>query len=219
MNGCIEGSIKENGDKGIPKRISRNKMLLVEGDNDYHFFKHFFLFEKINIDEIHIIRTCGDFDEDYANALVIRSDFVDNIKIFGIISEANSIGVQRTFKIIKDRFENTNLTFPDKPNSFTTNDPKVGIFIIGNDDDIKMLEDLCLKSVEKDKEMSCVKEFTNCISKLKMVYDNPSKAKAQAYLASKPKYIAHIGLGAKENYWHFEFDIYNDIRRFLNEFK
>jgi len=98
MNGCIEGSIKENGDKGIPKRISRSKILLVEGDNDYHFFKHFFLFEKINIDEIHIIRTCGAFDEDYANALVIRSDFEDNIKIFGIISEANTIGVQRTFK-------------------------------------------------------------------------------------------------------------------------
>ena len=77
-----------------------------------------------------------------------------------------------------------------------------------------MLEDLCLKSVEKDKEMTCVKEFTNCISKLKMIHDNPSKAKAQVYLASKPKYIAHIGLGAKENYWHFESDIFNDIRRF-----
>ncbi|MHA1454625.1 MAG: DUF3226 domain-containing protein [Promethearchaeota archaeon] len=219
MNECIDGSIKEKGNKGIPKRISRSKILLVEGDDDYHFFKHFFLFEKINIDEIHIIRTCGDFDEDYVNALVIRSDFVDNIKIFGIISEANSIGIQRKFEIIKDRFENTNLTFPDKPNSFTTKYPKGGIFIIGNDDDIKILEDLCLKSIEKDKEMTCVKEFTNCISKLNIIYDNPSKAQAQAYLASKPKYIAHIGLGAKENYWNFESTIYNDIKRFLNEFK
>ena len=84
MNGCIEGSIKENGDKGIPKRITRGKMLLVEGDNDYHFFKYFFLFENINIDDIHIVRTCGDFDESYANSLVMRSDFEDNIKIVAI---------------------------------------------------------------------------------------------------------------------------------------
>lgn len=134
---------------------------------------------------------------------------------FGIIRDAD-ISVQSSFNSIVEKFDETSLDFPKKPNIFTNSIPKVGIFIIGNDRDIKMLEDLCLKTIESRAEMKCVNKFCKCVSDLEGEKPkNQSKARAQAYLATKPNYAAHIGLGAKEGYWDFKSEVLNELRNFI----
>lgn len=45
-----------HGEGEIPKDITKNKLLLVEGNDDIKFFKYFLIDEKIDINNIHIIK-------------------------------------------------------------------------------------------------------------------------------------------------------------------
>jgi len=208
-----------HGEENIPKKINRSKIILVEGDDDEKFFKQFLKYEEINIDDIHFINTDGSYDKEFVNLLVKRPGFKNKIKLFVVIRDAEA-NIQSAFDEIVKKFDGTFLTFPKKPNSFTNNVPKVGVYIIGNDSDIKMLEDLCLKTVKNNPEMKCVDIFCECVSKLKDEKPkNLSKAKAQAYLATRPNYAAHIGIGAKEGYWKFKSPELDDLRNFIKIFK
>jgi len=203
----------------IPRELIHSKILLVEGEDDEKFFKHYMLHLGINVDEIHIIKTKGTFNEDYVKSLTTRPGFVGNINLLGIIKDSDS-GITSTFENIKDLFNGTNLNFPDSPYCFSHNGIRVGAFIIGNNSDIKMLEDLCLKTVENKPEIECINNLFECISKIdNREFEKPSKSKAQAYLATQTVYAKHIGLGAKEGHWDFTSTALNSLKEFLSNYR
>jgi hypothetical protein len=208
-----------HGENNIPKKIIHSTILLVEGDDDEKFFTYFLKYEKINTDDIHFISTKGSFNKEFVNLLVKRPNFKRIVKVLVVIRDAET-NIQSTFEGIVEKFDDTFLTLPNKPNSSTNFVPKVGVYLIGNGIDIRMLEDLCLKTVKNNPEMKCVNTFCKCVSELKdNKPKNPSKAKAQAFLASKPIYAAHIGLGAKEGYWNFDSTELDEIRDFIKIFR
>lgn len=208
-----------NREDNIPEKINRSKIILVEGNDDEKFFRHFLMYEGVNIDEIHFINTEGSFDKEFVNLLVKRPGFKNKIKLFVIIRDAET-NVKSAFDDVVKKFKGVFLTFPNKPNSFANKEPIIGVYIIGNDSDIRILEDLCLKTVINNPEMKCVNTFCECVLKLKDKGPrNFSKAKAQAYLATRPNYAAHIGIGAKEGYWDFRSPELDDVRNFIKIFK
>lgn len=208
-----------HAEKNIPGELIYSKILLVEGDDDEKFFKHYMLNLGINIDEIHIIKTNGDFNEDFVKALTSRPGFRRKIRMLGIIKDSDS-GVTSTFEKVKELFNGTNLNFPKSPNCFLNNGIRVGVFVIGNNSDVKMLEDLCLKTVENKPEIDCVNNLFKCVTKIdNREFANPSKSKAQAYLATQTIFAKYIGLGAKEGHWDFTSTALNSLKEFLSNYR
>jgi len=87
-----------------------------------------------------------------------------------------------------------------------------------------MLEDLCLKTVENYKAMTCVNEYTSCISALESIPKNIPKAKvqvfkAQVFLAAQPEIVDSVGLGAQKKYWDFESSALDELKKFLIKLK
>ena len=78
-----------------------------------------------------------------------------------------------------------------------------------------MIEDLCLKTVEKHPAMQCVNAFAECVSNLDNRPRNISKAKVQAYLAAQAEVAETIGRGAQKGYWDFDSPYLDELKSFL----
>src|SRR4030042_4664636 len=104
-------------------------------------------------------------------------------------------------------------------NVFSSDSPKIGIYVMPGSGEQGMLEDLCLKTVKGNPAMKCVDNFFECIRKRKIEPKNISKAKVQVYLAAMPEIVNCIGLGAQKKYWNFESNELSDIKSFLNNFR
>ena len=81
-----------------------------------------------------------------------------------------------------------------------------------------MLEDVCLDAIEKDNDpaIPCVEDFFECLNHKGLKSKNISKAKVQAFLASREKPGFSIGVAAKRDYWPIN-DAFNDIEKFLRQ--
>nr|VFJ75877.1 MAG: hypothetical protein BECKFW1821C_GA0114237_10926 [Candidatus Kentron sp. FW] len=92
---------------------------------------------------------------------------------------------------------------------------RIGIFIMPNNADAGMLEDLCLESVQAEPAFECVEQYMECLSALPGSIGNPSKAKVQAYLAAREDIANSLGIGARKGYWNLDHGCFGDIKRFL----
>jgi hypothetical protein len=129
------------------------------------------------------------------------------------------------FKSIATIVTNAGLKPPIKHSEFSNSSPKVGIFVMpGETIDGTMLEDLCLRTVENHKAMTCVNEYASCISALKLIPKNIPKAKvqvfkAQVFLAAQPEIVDSVGLGAQKKYWDFDSSRLDELKEFLLKLK
>jgi len=82
-----------------------------------------------------------------------------------------------------------------------------------------MLEDLFLESVKNHEAMKCVNDFIACSQELQEAPKNISKAKAQVFLAAKPRIANSIGLAAQKGYWNFNSEKLQPLINFLKQLK
>jgi len=206
--------------------INSKKILAVEGKDEENFFNA--LLKHIGITDINI-REVGGKDKfpkklpALVNArgffLADRSSFVTHLAIIRDKDE------DKAFKSIANIVRSTRLTPPTKHAEFSNGTPKVGIFVMpGEAIDGTMLEDLCLKTVENHKAMTCVNKYASCISDLEPVPKNIPKAKiqvfkAQVFLAAQPDIVDSVGLGAQKKYWDFESSALGELKKFLIQLK
>jgi len=108
---------------------------------------------------------------------------------------------------------------------------RVGVFIMPGNQAEGMLEDLCLQTVAEHPVMECVKGYFSCLSEVLVLKSpgepreigkyyfpkNPSKARAQAFLAGMYDNVASVGLAAKKQYWNFDHPVLADLKAFLAE--
>ena len=206
--------------------INSKKVIAVEGKDEINFFKA--LLRHINITDFDI-REIGGKDQfpkklpALLNArgfyLADRSSFVTHLAIIRDRDE------DEAFKSIATIVTNARLKPPTKHSEFSNGSPKVGIFIMpGETIDGTMLEDLCLKTVENHKAMTCVNEYASCISALEPTPKNIPKSKvqvfkAQVFLAAQPEIVDSVGLGAQKKYWDFESHALDELKEFLIKLK
>lgn len=89
-----------------------------------------------------------------------------------------------------------------------------GIFIMPNNLNNGMHEDLCLESIKNSAIMDCVDDYINCIPH-KAANFKYSKAKTQVFLASKTDIAKSVGISAQKGYWDFNNPCFNSIKDFL----
>ena len=204
------------------KEIKKEKLLLVEGRDEEVFFEA--LFRKRNISEIQIMESGG--KEQFAKELpeIIKLPNFRTVSSLAVVQDADQ-SAGKTFKSICSVLKKNALKAPDKPASFISGPPKIGVFIIPGENNPGMLESLCLSTVESGESkglLECVDSFIDCVKKESIgntLYKTPKnfdKARCRAFLAAMEEDTSALGIAAEKGYWNLSSDKLKLLLDFLN---
>jgi len=213
-----------------PGRITRDKILLVEGQDEVKFFEtlllHIGLREQIQVIEVggkdRFIRVFP--------VVLLRPDF-DQVRAYGIIRDADT-NHSATLDSIRGLLQKHNQPCPEHDRIFAATDKlKVGIFILPGNQETGMIESLCLQTVANHPAMACVDSLMACLPEhLEMKPEseardstkpyhpkNTEKARLLAFLACLHEPTTSIGLAAQKGYWPFDHEALSDLCNFLKK--
>jgi hypothetical protein len=200
-----------------PVPITKKKLLVVEGKDEKNFFEE--LFKHMTKKNIIDIRDVGGKDN-FKNSMptLTRISGFNDLEAIAFVRDADD-SCRSAFESIKGILEKNSLLPPGKPGKFSQGNPKVGIFIMPDNKNRGMLEDLCLETVKDEEGMECVNRFIDCVNQLENPPKNKdiAKAKAQAFLAIMPEIVDKVGLGAKKGYWDFDSATLEPLKEFFSE--
>lgn len=201
--------------------ITSKKIIAVEGRDDDKFFDALLRYMNITDFDIRFVGGTGEFQNKLPNLKktsgFFHADGSSFVTHLAIIRDENG---DNAFSSIANILKREGFTSPESHGQFSDASPKVGIFIMpGKTVKGTMLEDLCLKTVEKHPAMKCVNEFVSCVSALEPKPKNISKAKAQTFLAAQHEIVNSVGLGAQKDYWDFESPALEELKQFLSHLK
>lgn len=196
------------------RSIEKEKVLLVEGRDALEFVTALLKYLKIlNAFEVRNFGGVNDFGA-YLKAFVVTPGFT-RVKSIGIIRDAEN-NANSAFTSICNDLKRNDLKPPDRPNSKASDIPEVSIFILPDCTNPGMLETLLLNSLRDVPIMKCVDDYFKCLDKAsEKGPKNIEKSQIQAYIASKPEYVPHLGLAAHKGYWDWENNAFTDLINFL----
>nr|VFK16698.1 MAG: hypothetical protein BECKLPF1236B_GA0070989_11008 [Candidatus Kentron sp. LPFa] len=202
-------------------KIESHRLLLVEGKDECSFFE--VLLKQLGIEDVQLVDIGGkDKFKRKFPPLYNTREFQD-VHSLGIVRDAEDKAADAAFSSICSILEKYPLPMPNAPSTVIggknqqRKDIRIGVFIMPNNADQGMLEDLCLKSARTEPVFACVEQYMDCLSALPENDQprNPSKAKVQAYLATRKEIANSLGVGARKGYWDFEHHCFGDIKGFL----
>ncbi|MBT8419989.1 MAG: hypothetical protein KJO08_03915 [Gammaproteobacteria bacterium] len=203
-------------------QIESDRLLAVEGRDEYNFFDS--ILKHIGIKDVQLVDIGGKdkFKTEFP-ALYNLPGF-PRVRFLGFIRDAEDKKAYAAFSSICSILKKYSLPKPEainEPIDGKNNDGqaiRISIFIMPNNLDRGMLEDLCLESVSEKPVFGCVNQYVECcLSTLPESEEstNNSKAKVQTYLAVQKDIANSLGTGAQKGYWDFEHDCFDNIKRFL----
>jgi hypothetical protein len=199
-------------------RIESKQLLAVEGKDEYNFFGA--LLNHQNISKIQIIDIGGKdkFKTELPN--IVNLEGFSDVHTLGFIRDAEENQAESAFSSICAVLKRNNLPAPTNINTMIDEQNiRIGVFIMPNNIDKGMLEDLCLESVKTNPVFQCVDQYISCCLLCLSENEsniNRSKAKIQTYLAIKNPIVNSLGLAAQKGHWNFEDDCFSDIKKFLH---
>lgn len=165
-----------------------DKVLLVEGDNDCHVVMS--LCAAHTVPETFGIYQCGSDNGvlKRLNALISRPE---PPQVIGVMLDADSPSLIGRWNSIKDKLGHYDYAFPPNPElngtfvESTSEEPKLGFWLMPNNQDSGMLEDFCAELAEPSSlkfAQKCVEQAqTDSLTTFKLVHQ--SKAIIHTYLA------------------------------------
>lgn len=201
-----------------PKKLEKNRVLLVEGSDDESFL--IALLDHLGIVDCQVWN-CGGQDYIADSIMRISKDPLrPDLKTLLVTRDADEKPLS-AFESVCNALERYGFTFPKSKNTFSDGVPKVGVFLLAGSSGLGMLEDLCLETVQDHVAMPCVQTFCECVMALEDKPKNKAKTEAQSlmvahsFLAAMPKLIRHVGTAAQKGYWNFEAETLRELREFL----
>ncbi len=204
--------------------IKSDRLLLVEGKDEEAFFDKVFQHQDITGVQT---RDAGGKDKFKSTFHYLSStDGFSKVRSLGIVRDAERNPASSAFTSICSTLEKYSLPTPEAANTVIDGknnqgrDIRIGVFIMPNNADTGMLEDLCLESARMEPVFDCVDRYMECcLSKLPEDERprNLSKAKVQTYLAARKEITNSLGLGARKGYWDFDHVCFEGIKQFLRE--
>jgi tRNA 2-selenouridine synthase SelU len=199
-------------------RIKSNKILAVEGKDECSFFEAILKYEEINNIQIIDIGGKDKFKVEFPN--LVNLEGFSEVRALGFIRDAESQKAESAFSSICGILKKNGLPVPKNINTIISEEGrKIGIFIMPNNIDAGMLEDLCIESIKTNQVFECVEQYIECCSSHlseKGKAFNRSKAKIQTYLASQKPIVSSLGVAAQNGYWNFKEDCFSEIKQFLH---
>ena len=184
--------------------------LLVEGNDQRNFFEAFI--EHLSLDNIQI-QNFGGVNElrGFLLVLVNAPGFREIVQSVGIVRDAET-SAQDALQSVQSSLSNARLPMPNQPGS----SPAVTVLILPGNSRPGMLETLLNETLADTQEEACIDAFFNCVEAIPAVsINNPDKARAYAYLTTKPNPHHSVGMAAKQRYWDLDHDVFDQVRQFL----
>lgn len=207
------------------RKIESSKLLLVEGIEDLHLIEEIIQYMVENESGCENLSSIQLWNYDGADNLktnlkLIRSsrEYHTLLSTIAITSDAES-DANRKFQSITTRLKDNKYSVPLDQLAATESNPSVILLIIPSDGQ-GMIEDVCLRSVCDDPAMVCVDNFFKCLnSSLPQngldLPTNCSKARLQAFLASRKKAGLRMGTAAKKKLFPFNDPAFDEIKQLL----
>ncbi len=188
-------------------------LILTEGDDDKRLLQA--LIRHIGLKNIQVEKIGGKTNlRDNLDALKI-THLDEKVTSLGIVRDSNSCP-DTAFQSITDALRNAGLPVPKEPMVLHGEKPRTIVMLWPGKNAPGELEDLLMKSVERDPAIPCVEEFFQCLEKQGV--DEPkkiSKAKVQTFLASRTRPLRHLGEAADAGYWPWDHDAFAEVKDFL----
>lgn len=188
--------------------------LLVEGNDQRNFFEAFT--SHLSITNVQI-QNFGGVNElrDFLEGLVSATGFRETVQSIGIVRDAET-SASGAFQSVQSALNNAALPVPNSPAERTGTSPAVTVLILPGDDRQGMLETLLCESFAATPVEDCIDDFFKCVESLPdMSIDRPDKARAHAYLSTKPNPHFSVGVAAKNDYWDLNHSVFSTVRDFL----
>ncbi len=200
-----------------PRSITKEALLLVEGKDPLHFFgalcNHLSLSQQLEIINFGGVGELRSF----LIGLRGQSGF-RNVKRIGIIrdAEGNAAGA---FQSVQASLQHVQLTVPKEPEQLSCDGGQlaVGVLILPGQGEPGMLETLLCKTFTDRPECRCIDAFFRCVQEQCPAANirKPDKARARAFLATKPDSYPSVGIGARKGYWPLDHEVLEPVRTFL----
>lgn len=200
--------------------IDQPKILLVEGNDEVHFFNA--LLKKLNINDIQIIETGGKDKFKSLFAVVLTFQGFEKVKSIGITRDADN-DKQAAVESIKHQLGIHRLPVPKgHSNMVEKNGMKVGIYVLPGNAESGMLENLVLNAATDQDVLNCSDAYIKNLcatleqkGKADRTPNNIHKARAHAYLAGMKKLVSSVGLAANKGYFNFDSPELLELKTFL----
>jgi len=201
-------------------RITSTHLLTVEGKDECNFFDA--LLKHENIKDIQVIDIGGKDKFKVEIPFLINAEGFSDVQSLGFIRDAEENQANSAFSsicsILKNN-KNYKLPIPKNMNKVIPEQNKrIGVFIMPNNLERGMLEDLCLESIKINNPVyNCVNKYIDCCLHFSENENmNKSKARVQTYLACKKPIVNSLGIAAQKGHWDFKNQCFSDIKQFLH---
>ena len=195
--------------------IGSKIQLLVEGNDQRNFFEAFI--DHLRLTDVQV-QNFGGVNElrGFLLALVSAPGFRDTVQSVGIVRDAEK-SARDAFRSVQDSLERAGLAVPDQPEERAGSSPAVAVLILPDGNQPGMLETLLCQSFAGDPEEACIDDFFRCVEALPGAFiQRPAKARARAYLATKPDPHLSVGVAARRSYWNLNHPVFERIQQFLS---
>ncbi|MDE0173329.1 MAG: hypothetical protein OYH76_19025 [Defluviicoccus sp.] len=199
---------------GLPTGLSKPKQLLVEGNDQRNFFealaRHLGLADAVQICDF------GGVDQlrGFLAAFVKMPDF-GSVRSVGIVRDAED-SEDAAFRSVQSSLENANLAVPMALAEPAGEHPTATVLILPGDRRSGMLETVLCRTFVDEPTNRCIDDFFECVERLPdAAIDNPDKARAFAYLATKRNPHHSVGVAAKAGVWDLDHAAFDGVRDFL----
>jgi len=201
----------------MTKPLTKAALLAVEGTDEVIFFGE--LFKYMGMADMVDLREVGGKDQFKIKMPVLQktTGFTD-LETIVVVRDADE-SHEGALESIKGVLKKMGLQAPGKAGEFSRGTPRVGVFIMPDNANNGMLENLCLDTAADEEAMRCVDQLVHCAQKLKKPPKNIYKARVQAFLAIMPEIANSVGRGAQKGYWNFDSVKLQPLIEFINQLK
>ena len=200
-----------------PQPITKEALLLVEGKDPRNFFDA--LSEHLSLSQQLEIINFGGVGELRSFLIGLRGQSgFRNVKRIGIIRDAEK-DATGAFQSVQASLKRAGLATPKEPEQLSCDGGQraVGILILPGQGKPGMLETLLCKTFTDAPECPCIDAFFRCVQEQCPAANirKPDKARARAFLATKPDSYPSVGIAAKKGYWPLDHEVLEPVRTFL----
>lgn len=206
-----------------PLQIGSDLLLVHEGDADRHIIGE--LTRRVEIRGFQPLSMKGQGKmRPFLKALSASPHFKSPVPGFehpvralAIVLDAEE-DATATFQRVRAALAAANLPTPNEAGGIVEGTLRVGVFLAPDNRSPGKIETLCLHSVENDPAWPCLEVFFNCVRERGgKIPANIDKARAQAFLATRPQPDLPVGLAALEGYWDFTNRAFEPLVTFLRQ--
>ena len=198
-----------------PTSLESEVQLLVEGRDLEGFCEG--LIQHLKLEDIQIHNFGGVTElRTFLGGFTKRSGF-SRVASIGIVRDAEE-DATNALKSVQGCLEHAELSVPNTTGQPVGDHPAITVMILPDGSRPGMLETLLCETFSDENVRTCVDMFFECVEGLQPgIVRKPYKARARAYLATKPDPHLSVGVAAKRKYWNLDHPVLQPLRSFLRE--